>query len=375
MKKILFVGHEATRTGAPRSLLNIAKLCVSNGCSIEFILGRPGDLLAEYEALAATHLWSALKKQVVHGFFSRILGRQLDGRTALVEKIRQSPPDLVISNTVASGAILEVLTGLGCPIVSRISELETLIQIFGKEAEKVFAHADRFVAVSQAVQDNIVRNHGIAQDKVRVIHGFAEHVDVQAYASRASEVRRELGISPDAFVVGNCASLLYGKGFDYFIEAAARLRKQKVSFIWVGANTSSQIQVQALNEIKNRGLQGTVKLVEAQDDIYPYLTACNVFFLSSREDSFSVSMLEAAQCGLPVIGFRRTGGVEEFLSEGGGFLADYANIGDVCSMISAWSNDADLYEKVSRESTANFRMYNREIAEKKWLNLIDSPLC
>jgi glycosyltransferase involved in cell wall biosynthesis len=316
-----------------------------------------------------------LKKHVAPGFFSRFLGRETDARDRLVKQVRQSPPDLIISNTIATGSILEALSGSGCPIVSRISELETLVQMFGGEAEKVFAHADMFVAASQAVKDNLIRNHGVVQEKVRVIHGFAEHVDVESYAGTASAVRQELGIPADAFVVGNCASLIYGKGFDYFIETAARFHGRQVYFVWVGANSSSNIRLEVFHEIKKRGLHDTVKLVGEQDDVYPYLTACDVFFLSSREDSFPVAMLEAAQCGLPVIGFRKTGGVEEFLAEGGGLLADYANFDDVCSGISSLRNDADFYKKISRESIANFHTYSREFAEKQWLNLITSPIC
>ena len=375
MKKILFVGHEASRTGAPRSLLNIANLCASNGYSIECILGRAGDLLSEYEALAATHIWYPSRRIAAPGLLPRLFGKTVDSRSLLLEKIRQSPPDLIISNTVAAGSILEAFTGLGRPILSRISELETLIQMFSGEAEKVFAHADMFVAVSQAVKDNMVRNHGIAQEKVRVIHGFAERVDVESYASTAAAVRRDLGIPADAFVVANCGSLICGKGVDFFIEAAARLHDRQVYFVWVGAKSSSDNRIQVFNEIQRRGLHDTVKLVGEQDDVYPYLAASDIFFLSSREDSFPVAMLEAAQCGLPVIGFRKSGGVEEFLADGGGFLADYANIDDVCSRISALSSDADFYKKVSSESISNFRTYSREAAEKQWLNLIASRIC
>ena len=375
MKKILFIGHEASRTGAPRSLLNIAKLCVANGCSIEFILGRTGNMLPEYQALAPTHIWYSSKRYATAGFLPRLFGKITGNRSKLLKKNTQSPPDLIVNNTIATGSIVEQFASLGIPVVSRIPELETVIQMFGEEAVKVFTQSDLFVAASQSVKENVVQNHGVAEASVRVIYGFAERVDVASYTSSAAVVRRELGIPSDAFVVGNCASLIYRKGFDYFIEAAARLHDRQVYFVWVGAKVSSDTRMEVLHEIKKRGLHDTVKLVGEQDDVYPYLTACDVFFLSSREDAFPVAMLEAAQCGLPVIGFRKTGGVEEFLAEGGGLLADYGNFDDVCIGISSLRNDAAFYKKVSRESIANFHTYSREFAEKQWLNLITSPIC
>jgi glycosyltransferase involved in cell wall biosynthesis len=187
-------------------------------------------------------------------------------------------------------------------------------------------------------------------------------------------VRRQLGIAPEAFVAGNCSNLIYRKGFDYFIEAAARLQHHGVCFLWVGAQLSSITLTEVLHDIRKRGLERTVKFLGEQADVYPYLMACNVLFLSSREDAFPVVMLEAAQCGLPVIGFKGSGGVEEFLFEGGGILAGYADIDAACRGILAL-RDHDAYAKLSRESRANFMAYGREASEKKWLDLIGSRIC
>ncbi len=326
-------------------------------------------------SLAKTNFWPVMRKRSRAGLFSRLPGRVGARRAALVRKFRRSPPDIIISKSVATGSILEALTGLGRPIVSVIDELETLIQMFASEADKVFACADMFVAVSQAVKDNIVQSHGIAQEKVRVIHNFVEPVDVESYALGASAVRRKLDIPANAFVVGTCASLTYGKGVDFFIEAAARLYERQVYFMWIGANSSPYTRLQVLYEIKKRGLQDRVKLVGEQNDVYPYLAACDAFFLSSREDAFSLTMIEAAQCGLPVIGFRGTGGVEDFLAEGGGALAGYADIGDICKAICVLKDDEALYRETSRQSRVNFHTYSRDASEKKWLNLIGSRTC
>jgi len=56
----------------------------------------------------------------------------------------------------------------------------------------------------------------------------------------------------------------------------------------------------------------------SQQDMVPCFATADLFFLSSREDPFPTTVLEAMAYGLPVVGFAGTGGVEEQICGGRG---------------------------------------------------------
>jgi glycosyltransferase involved in cell wall biosynthesis len=61
-------------------------------------------------------------------------------------------------------------------------------------------------------------------------------------------------------------------------------------------------------------------------DPYPYYALYDVFALTSREEPFSVSMLEAAQCGLPIVCFADAGGAPDLVGDDAGVIVPYLDI-------------------------------------------------
>ena len=55
---ILFIGYDASLTGAPKSLLLIIEYFKEKtDLPIEIILGKDGPLLEDYKALGKVHIW------------------------------------------------------------------------------------------------------------------------------------------------------------------------------------------------------------------------------------------------------------------------------------------------------------------------------
>ncbi len=372
-KRILFIGHEASLSGAPRSLLNIASIFVELGFKVEFVLANDGPLLQEYQSLGKVMLWNAKPPgvnvfiRVLHKIIKYNLGEQTKNR--IVNYIRDNPPDLIINNTVVNGSIVEKLKLFNAPIVSRIAELEGAIQIYNTngESSKVLVNSDHFIAVSEAVKNKLVNNHQINENLINVIYGYVKTIDVSFYKKNRATIRKSLGIPQDAFVVCNTSNLLFHKGFDLFVLLADMFDKQgneNVYFIWVGGNPSSQLHISLRQDLSKRKISN-LRVIEHQSNVMDFYAASDAFFLSSREDPFPISMIEAAQFGLPVIGFKESGGVEEFLKDGGGFVVEYANINEVFdSLIKLQDNHT--YNKYSNESMNNFKSFCRERAVKEW---------
>ena len=63
------------------------------------------------------------------------------------------------------------------------------------------------------------------------------------------------------------------------------------------------------------GLEGHVEFLGEQQDLVPWLSACDLFLLPSAQESFGLAALEAMACEVPVIAFR-VGGLPEIIDDG-----------------------------------------------------------
>ena len=63
------------------------------------------------------------------------------------------------------------------------------------------------------------------------------------------------------------------------------------------------------------GLAAHVEFLGEQQDLVPWLSACDVFLLPSAQESFGLAALEAMACEVPVVAFR-VGGLPEIIEDG-----------------------------------------------------------
>jgi glycosyltransferase involved in cell wall biosynthesis len=327
---IVFVGHDAGRTGAPMSLLGIVQWFAANTpYSIEVILKNGGPLVAEYRKHATVHLWS--EPYASRWDPRRLLGRALTrlGRgdawllprhqSAIVKRLAGRHVAAVFANTGSTGHILATLkSALRVPVVTRIPELEAFMRRNNANGsvDRVLALSDHVVAVSQAVKENLVQRHAVPPERITVIHGGCA---VARRPRGAGRLREKLGIGPDAFVVGGCGTMDWRKGIDLFIQAANHVAKSPegagIYFCWIGGPVSWESHLELHYEIELHSLGERLFFLGEVPDPAPYLADLDLFLLTSREDPFPLAMLEAARQGLPVVCFEGSGGAAEFVDD------------------------------------------------------------
>lgn len=170
---------------------------------------------------------------------------------------------------------------------------------------------DAHLAVSDAVRSSMparlrsraeVVVHGVDVDQVRS-DGAAREV-----------VRAELGIEPDALVVGTVANLRPLKAYPDLLAAARRVVAgvPGVRFVAVGQGPQ-EAEIRALHE--RLGLGDAVLLLGYRPDAVRIMGACDVFCLASLHEGLPVAMMEALALGLPVVA-TDVGGVREMVDPG-----------------------------------------------------------
>jgi glycosyltransferase involved in cell wall biosynthesis len=339
---VLFVSHDAYRGGATLMLLNFLRWLRDNTrISLHVLVCSGGGLEPEFEKVARVwyldlrvgrraHIRAALRNLAAHVSPSNIVSlSEAASRIARSDRIA-----LIYSNTVVNGRIVDALRPLGCPVLTHVHELEIGIQTrAGHDFDYVKRDTDRFVAVSEAARRNLLVRHGIAAEKVEHVPGFipgAVKIRADTDALKTA-LTSEIGAPADARIVGGSGTLSWPpyKGFDLFVQLAAAVRARKpempVHFVWLGGSARGDPLAAVRHDVEKAGLSGRVHFVGEKANALDYIAAFDVHALVSREESLSLTMLEAASLGIPTVCFDGHGS-REFVEDDAGAVVPYLDV-------------------------------------------------
>ena len=127
------------------------------------------------------------------------------------------------------------------------------------------------------------------------------------------EARTKLEIPADKYVVGTIANLYPAKGLEYFIRTAYHFQNQDDLVFFVIGDGKERPALEAL--IKDLGLERKVFLVGQLTDAFKYLSAFDIFILSSVKEGFPWVLIEAMAAKLPIVA-TRVGAVPEIIEDG-----------------------------------------------------------
>jgi glycosyltransferase involved in cell wall biosynthesis len=116
------------------------------------------------------------------------------------------------------------------------------------------------------------------------------------------EIRRDYGLSREAFVVGIVGRYDKLKGYDLFIEAANRISKviHNVLFIMVGRNVDdTNVELRSL--IESRGGDAAFRLFGERSDVAQLMSTMDVFCLTSSAEGFPNVVAEAMLMRVPCV--------------------------------------------------------------------------
>lgn len=362
--EILFVSHDSGRTGAPLALLNFQRWLKEN-TSLRFttILRRGGPLEAEFAKLGETFLIE--KQQKRHSLPVRIANRlgwsmsQSDKRLAA---FRNRSHQLIYSNTITNGNVLRALARPGMPVITHVHELNHWIEESGTTNWKhVRRHTTKFIAVSEAVSQNLQRRHGITPDRIELVYEFIPTRPwTQSIVPSQSPVRRaDLGIPEDAFVVGGSGSETWRKGKDLFVKLAGLLHHRYPSrpfwFVWVGWQGDESDRSKLTRDIKAAGIADSFLWTGEVANPLDYFTIFDAFALVSREDPFPLVCLEAAHLGKPIVCFADAGGTPELVEQDSGFVVPYLDLESMADKLILLEQNKDLGHQMGARGAAKVR--------------------
>jgi glycosyltransferase involved in cell wall biosynthesis len=180
------------------------------------------------------------------------------------------------------------------------------------EQRTAAARADRVLVVSQAVAD-LARSIGVPADRTTTVPGTVEQAE-----------RARLGTG-DVVSIGEAG---WRKGTDRAIAAAHELRRRDPSlrWHWIGRGPEPGWAYAAGADL------ALVEHPEA-DDPWSVVAAPGALVVTSREDPLPLVALEAAARGVPVVACAGSGGLDDLLAGGRGWLVDPTDPRDLAGAV------------------------------------------
>ena len=375
-KRLLFLSHQASRTGAPFVLLHFLRWLKENSdWTWEVAFREGGELLPEFAALSPITVWE--RERVVPSRLTRLKKRALrdlghvepdEWHDAHALELARQTVDkgaaLVYSNTLTNGPLLNALAGLNCPVICHAHEMEyTIERRLGIEKfEMSDARTDHYIAASGAVKRSLMSHHQVPDEKIDVVHEFVptQSLNAQHMARARQEIRRELGIPSEAPVVIGSGTLDWRKGPDLWVQMAAQVARRTSSrahFIWVGATTgvAPEAPFELNYDVVQAGLADRVHFVGERANVLEYFAASDVFAMTSREDPYPLVNLEAASVGRPIVCFQNAGGTPEFVEEDCGYSVPYLDVSQMASRIGELLESSELRQQMGARAARKVR--------------------
>ncbi len=289
-----------SRTGAPLYLYHLLKWMKHSKPDLEF------DLLVEN--LNRSELYedfSSITKVIIYrelGFFEKNIFRLLIN----------SEYNLIYVNSISSNTLLnKIKKWAKVPVICHIHESNYFMNnIFKESMKEIVETADYYIAVSKSVLKGI-KGYGVEEKKIKLAYNFP----IPSRLVKRHDIRNKLNIPRSAFVVGTLtANADFNKAPDRVIEVAKQITNNNIYFVFSGLNEKNDRHELITNELLLNGLAKKFLFIEAVSNPIDYINMFDMYFISSRVESFSLTMLEAGLMKTPVLSFDNNEGPCEILN-------------------------------------------------------------
>jgi glycosyltransferase involved in cell wall biosynthesis len=164
--------------------------------------------------------------------------------------------------------------------------------------ERALSHiTDAYLAVGTGVAVEALRRRVVRPDQLVTIGPAVEPARVTVSPGSRARARALLGLPKEATVVGTVGRLDFQKAPEVMLEALARMASPAV-LVWAGGGPLLE---ETARRARKLGIEHRVMLLGNRDDVPQLLPAFDVFAMASRYEGLPCAIVEAQECGIPVV--------------------------------------------------------------------------
>lgn len=379
MIKLMVVIHSLRGGGSERVLINLLKGLNRKEFSIT---------LALYERVFDYPMPENVEVRILDIYASKNIFKLTKGFIAkilqLCRLVREIKPNVVfslLSSTNVTVILAKLLSRIHCRVI--ISEhthpsVNLKNEMYGgitKHFMKyLYPKADRIVAVSEGIKEDLMKNFTIPEKKITVIYN---PVDLKEIEMRLQENVDHPWFHNGVPIIVSVGRLTKQKGYPYLIRAFFLVRRSlpcKLFIIGEGEDKDRLIEM-----VSTLGIEPDIEFLGFQENPFKYMARSSIFVLSSLYEGFGNVIVEAMALGLPVISTDCPSGPSEIIDDKkNGILVPVQNEHVLAQAIFEMLTDSRLRENLRKGGKLKANVFALEKITKDYRRLFredsSSPL-
>ena len=164
------------------------------------------------------------------------------------------------------------------------------------------------------------------------------------------------------------------KGWDYLVAAAPKIK----SFLpdWhIDIFGEGEEKESLLNQMKSNHTDDFISIREPTADIQKEMLDSSIMVETSRWEGFSMVLVEAQSCGLPLVGFDCPEGPSEIIKDGEcGYLLPVGDVENLADSIIRLAKDSELRKQMGERSFELSKRFSTDKVQKLWFDLFETLL-
>ncbi len=231
----------------------------------------------------------------------------------LAALMRARRPDIVHMHTSHAhtlGVLASKWTAIGRRVVSRRVDFSIHRHRFSLSGLKYRHGVDGYIAISEAVREQLVRD-GVARERIELVHSGIDPARV--VGGNGARARAELGVPAGVPLIGTIAHFGWHKSLETLIGAAESVVRElpdaRIALIGDGDLRPQLEAVRAASPAAARVLMPGFRA-----NVGDYLAAFDLFVMPSVMEGLCTSILDAFAVGVPVVACR-AGGIPELVRD------------------------------------------------------------
>lgn len=356
--KIVWLSHSAGIGGAELCIAEAAKGLAVRGHEVHVIVPRRGELIPLLEAggasISVTPIPVWVHSVSRRAEFARSLARliwhtfnQIRAYPGLFAVVSRARPDVIITNTITTGAGAAVARQIGVPHVWYIHELGFAHHGIAFDYGPFFSY--RFISCLSSA---------VIVPTLTVLEEYRRHLPLdKLHRVRCAAVNEAPGtnVSPERESIGLIVvgQLTTGKRQEDAIRALAVLRSRGInaSLTLVGGDPVGHGEC-LRRLVRDLGLETSVDMPGFTSTPRDYLARADVLLSCSSDEAFGRVVIEAMKAGTPVVG-AASGATGEQIQDGwNGLLYRCGDAEDLADKIALLDADRELLAEMGRNGQA-----------------------
>ncbi len=156
------------------------------------------------------------------------------------------------------------------------------------------------VAVSESTREYLLQHEGLPPQRVTTVLNGISLDTYQPRSELRAEMRKQLGIPTDAFVVGGIGRLVYQKNFALFLDVVSQVAQRHPRAVFAIAGTGPD-EAALRAQAARLGLSERVYFLGFVADTARLYPALDCLLLTSRFEGLPITILEAMACRVPIV--------------------------------------------------------------------------